>query len=84
MTCQGNCDHPRVTLLDGTEVCTWSEGWRHQCEAMAVCRMPTLAQRRRYLLLIHDKRGRDAWLQLRDTVARIWEAARERPAGGGE
>ena len=83
MTCP-NCTHPRVTLVDGTETCTWSEAWRHECEARNVCNMPTILERRRYLLHIHNKRGEAAWLQLRSTIERVWQASRPRPAGGGE
>lgn len=71
MTCP-QCNHPRVTLVDGTETCTWSEAWRHECEATHVCNLPTLFERRRYLLAIRDKRGEKAWIYLRDTVAAVW------------
>lgn len=80
MTCP-HCDHPRVTLVDGTETCSWSEAWRHECEARHVVKIPTLIERRRYLLAIRDKRGEPAWLQLRATIEKLW--SRERPAGGG-
>lgn len=83
MTCP-NCTHPRVTLVDGTKTCTWSEAWRHECEARHVANMSTIIERRRYLLAIRDKRGEPAWLQLRGTVERVWNADRPRPAGGGE
>ena len=84
MTYPTNCIHPRVTLVDGTETCTWSEAWRHECEARHVANMPTIIERRRYLLAIRDKRGELAWLQLRGTVEAVWKANRPRPAGGGE
>lgn len=84
MTCQTNCTHPRITLVDGTDTCTWSEAWRHECEARHVANMPTITERRRYLLAIRDKRGEPAWLQLRGTVEAVWKANRPRPAGGGE
>lgn len=75
MTCP-NCDHPRATLVDGTITCTWSEAWRHECEARHVCDLPTLNKRRDYLLAIRDKRGDKAWLQLRATVEQVWHARR--------
>ena len=40
---------PIVTLLDGRQVSSWSEDWRHECEARAVLALPTLRQRRAYL-----------------------------------
>lgn len=80
MTCPTSCTHPRAALVDGTETCTWSEAWRHECEARHVCGLPTIQARRKYLLEVHDKRGEAAWLKLRDTVTAVWN---QRPAGGG-
>ena len=80
MTCPTTCTHPRATLSDGRETCTWSEDWRHHCEALHVCKLPTLYERRTYLLAIKDKRGEAAWLKLRATIEQIWK---QRPAGGG-
>lgn len=80
MTCP-NCTHPRATLPDGRETCTWSEDWRNHCEALHVCSLPTLFERRRYLLGIRDKRGEPAWLKLRRAVEQAWK---QRPAEGGE
>ena len=48
-----------------------------------VAHMPTLLERRRYLLAIRDKRGEAAWLELRRTVEAVWNAERASPAGGG-
>lgn len=95
MTCP-NCDHPRVTLHDGTETCTWSEAWRHECEARHVLAMPTVEARRRYLWGysnkqtgkwvrgIKDARGEAACRQLETTIRTLWSSKRERPAAGGE
>ncbi len=80
MTCPTTCTHPRVTLSDGRETCTWSEDWRNETEAMHVCNLPTLLERRQYLIKIQQKRGDAAWLKLRGTVERVWK---QRPAGGG-
>lgn len=82
MTCP-NCDHPRATLMDGSETCTWSEAWRAECEARHVCNMPTLKVRREYLAFVQAKRGENAWLQLRDLIAAAWNSKQGRPAGGG-
>ena len=81
MTCPTTCTHPRATLPDGRETCTWSEDWRNHCEALHVCAIPVLIERRRYLLSIRDKRGEAAWLKLRTAVELAWK---QRPAGGGE
>lgn len=73
MTCP-DCNHPRVTLIDGTETCSWSEAWRAECEARMVCNMPTLQARRDYLATIKVKRGESGWVKLRDLVSRVWKA----------
>jgi hypothetical protein len=79
MTCPTACTHPRATLPDGRETCTWSEDWRNHCEALHVCDMPTLVERRRYLLAIHNKRGEPAWLKLRTAVEQAWRARNVQP-----
>lgn len=79
MTCP-QCSHPRVKLSDGTETCTWSEAYRNECEAMHVCSLPTLQDRRRYLTFIYNRRGKDAWLKLRDAVELVWKARHAQPA----
>lgn len=75
-----HCTHPRVTLVDGDETCTWSEAWRHECEARHITSLPTLDARRKYLWGIHNKRGEPAMVRLRATVERLWK---QRPAAGG-
>lgn len=74
MTCP-NCTHPRATLPNGSTTCTWSEHWRMHCEAMEVCRMPTIFERREYLMKIQQRRGQEAWLQLRSAVQQVWNSS---------
>lgn len=62
------------TLLDGREVDSASEDWRHECEARAVAARPTLAERREYLDLVERRRGRAAAERLRETMKQLWEA----------
>jgi hypothetical protein len=81
--CPDTCTHPRVTLVDGSTTCTWSPAWKHQCEAQHVCNLPSLLQRRRYLLAISDKRGEPAGLELRATVAKLWKNAQPAVANTG-
>ena len=38
-----------VTLADGRQVSSWSEDWRHECEARFILAMPTLRKRRAIL-----------------------------------
>jgi len=48
-----------VRLVDGTEVDSYSEAWRHECEARAVCNMPTQAMRHAFLFggVIYERAG---------------------------
>lgn len=89
MTC-AKCikpDAPRVTLVDGQEVCTWCEEWRHECEARTILSMPTLRQRRAYLYGTPDHkgvvkrgiqqlRGEAAVKRLETTMMALWNAHR--------
>jgi peroxiredoxin len=43
-----------VTLHDGRQVSSWSEEFRHECEALAIINMPTLSQRRAHLYGIRE------------------------------
>lgn len=78
-----DCDHPRVTLIDGSQTCSWSQAWRHECEARAVLAMPDRLQRRQYLRgdVLGDRvikrgirqvRGEEACLRLETTIKAIW------------
>ena len=62
------------TLHDGTVVDSDSEAWRHQCEAVAVARLPTLEMRRTYLEDVTRIRGKAAGDRLRATVRAVWGA----------
>ena len=82
MTCHdGRCSP--VALVDGRQVCTYSEEWRHECECRQVLAMPTLAARRRYLYGepdqwgkfrngIEAKRGKDALKAMEATMMALW------------
>ena len=65
---------PAARLLDGREVDTASEDWRHECEARAIAALPTLAERRAWLEGIEAKRGKAEADRLRDTMRALWEA----------
>lgn len=60
-------------LIDGTEVRTDSEAWRHETEARAIAALPSLAQRRAWLDDIERKRGKAAAHRLRTTMRQLWE-----------
>jgi hypothetical protein len=63
-----------VTLIDGREVDSSSEAWRHEAEARAIAALPTLGQRRAWLDDIQSKRGKDAADRLRFTMGLLWKA----------
>lgn len=63
-----------VKLLDGAEVSSDSEEHRHECEARAIAALPTLAERRAWLVDIEHRRGKAAADALRNTMRAIWAA----------
>ena len=63
-----------VTLVDGRQVDSASEDWRHETEARYVASRPTLSDRRIYLAEIERRRGSAAADRLRATMKQLWEA----------
>ena len=59
-------------LIDGREVASDSEDWRHECEARAIAALPTLAERRAWLEQIQHKRGQAEADRLRQTMQQLW------------
>ncbi len=71
-----------VRLLDGREVSSSSEHWRHECEARAIAALPTLNERRAWLEAVEKRRGKDAADRLRVTMKALWDAkTRSTPTG---
>ena len=68
------------TLIDGTEVDSASEAFRHECEARAIAALPTLADRRAHLEVIEKRRGKGEADRLRRTIGALWDA-RQRGQG---
>lgn len=73
-----------VKLIDGREVDSASEEWRHECEARAVLAIPTKRQRQEYLWGTLDqwgkerggvkgKRGETEVKRLEETILKIWQ-----------
>jgi hypothetical protein len=50
---------------------TYSEEWRHECEARAVLNMPLL-DAQNYLQLVEEKRGKSARDYLQVKVRELW------------
>lgn len=75
-----------VDLVDGSQTCTWSEAFRHECEARTILNMSPLAARRAYLYGspelkfgrtvfvggIEQKRGKEALQRLEATMTALW------------
>ena len=76
MTClacgQVHPDEREVTLHDGRVVSSYSEDWRHECEANAVLDLPTKNERSVFLSKIAQHRGKLAADALRETVTKLW------------
>jgi hypothetical protein len=70
-----------VALPDGTLVSSSSERWRHHCEALAICRMPTREKRQAHLDAVERLRGKPARRQLETTARMLWDRRR---AGSSE
>lgn len=66
-----------VKLIDGSEVASDSEAWRHQCEAAHIAALPTLEARRDWLEKINRKRGAEAGDSLRRTMKALWRGKPE-------
>ena len=63
-----------VTLLDGRQVDSDSEDWRHECEARAIAALRPLEARRAWLETLEHKRGKAEADRLRDTIKALWSA----------
>jgi hypothetical protein len=60
-----------VTLHDGRQVDSSSEEWRHECEAIALLKMP-LTERKKHLQAVEGRRGIPARQQLQVTLMALW------------
>lgn len=62
-----------VVLQDTID--SYSEQHRNECEARELLSWP-LADRRKQLALVHEKRGHEAYLKLTDEMTRQWQMTR--------
>lgn len=62
-----------VTLLDGTEVDSADERWRHESEARAIAALPSTVERRVWLESIEKRRGKADADRLRATILLLWD-----------
>lgn len=62
-----------VTLLDGTQVDSADERWRHESEARAIAALPSTIERRVWLEGVEKKRGKADAERLRATILLLWD-----------
>lgn len=67
-----------VKLIDGREVDSGSEPWRHECEARHIAKLPDQAARHEYVAKVQEKRGFATGKALEDLAMTIFRT--ERPA----
>lgn len=65
-----------VTLIDGRVVDSWSEDFRHECEARDILDLPTADARRERLAWISKRRGIAAANALRATLRALHAKAK--------
>lgn len=61
-----------VKLIDGRQVSSSSEQWRHECEARAILDMNGQTTRRKYLERIELRRGKAERRRLEETILAIY------------
>lgn len=59
-------------LHDGTEVSSYSEAWRMECEARWILALPSLDERRAWLQSLEKRRGQAHVDQLKATIRTLW------------
>lgn len=74
--CAGAAVCVPVVVFDGPwcAVGTWSEKYRHWCEARRILRLPTREQRQEWLAAIEKRRGIDARKALEKSMLRLRRA----------
>lgn len=63
-----------VTLIDGRDVCSCSEAFRHECECRWALETMDLRQRREYLARVQSKRGEADRRRMEETLSALWAA----------
>lgn len=82
MTCQDCTRDKTVALIDGSQVCTYCEQYRHECEAKAILHFPTLSARRHQLALVEKMRGEAERLRLQKTMMALFKRGRQNETSG--
>lgn len=63
---------------------TYSEAWRHECEARWILKLPSLDERRAWLASLEKKRGQAHVEQLKRTMRKLWEQRQPTPTPASE
>ena len=76
--CNSHHWQPRTVFVDGVEVCTYSEAWRHECEVRWALKLPDKARKPRitkldYLNGVEKERGSEARFKLREDMIRRYK-----------
>jgi hypothetical protein len=71
----------KAVTVDGKEVCTYSESWRHECEIRYAMQLPDKARKPKitkldYLVLVEKERGEPARKRLRTEMAERYNRGR--------
>lgn len=71
----------KAVTVDGKEVCTYSEKWRHECEIRYAMQLPDKARKPKvtkldYLVLVEKERGEPARKRLRTAMAMRYNRGR--------
>jgi hypothetical protein len=70
--------NPRaITLIDGRQVDSASEEWRHECEARHIAGLPNRHARRDYIERVTAKRGAEAGKALQALATQIYNMTRK-------
>jgi hypothetical protein len=69
---------PRIVTVDGQELCTHSEAWRHECDLRYAMALPDKARKPRitkldYLNMVEKERGTEARFKLRNEMVRRYK-----------
>jgi hypothetical protein len=65
-------------MVDGVELCTYSEAWRFECEVRWALKLPDKARKPRitkldYLNGVEQQRGTEARIKLRNEMVRRYK-----------
>ncbi|XVJ69931.1 MAG: hypothetical protein HEQ39_09930 [Rhizobacter sp.] len=61
-------------LLDGREVPSDSEEWRHECQCRAIARLQPVDVRRDTLAQLEKRFGKPYVDSIKDTLTKLWKA----------